>query len=269
MGLANKCHALINMDNKKIYFASDFHLGADAKFTSKEREQQIVRWLDKIREDAEAIYLVGDVFEFWFEYKTVVPKGYVRLLGKLAELRDAGIPIFFFIGNHDMWMFKYFEEELGIATYRSPIVRALKGKKFFIGHGDGLGPGDRGYKFIKKVFANKFCQWCFARLHPNFGIGLANFWSNKSREANTDEDVYLGEDKEWLELYANKKLDEQPIDYFIFGHRHLPLDITLKNGKSRYINLGEWMNYNSYAVYDGEELALRFFENPAGKVIRK
>ncbi len=253
---------------KKIYFASDFHLGIDAKYTSKEREQQIVRWLDLIKIDAEAIYLVGDVFDFWFEYSTVIPKGYVRLFGKLAELRDAGIPIYFFIGNHDMWMFKYFETELDIPIYRKPILREIKGKTFFIGHGDGLGPGDYGYKFIKKIFSNKICQWLFERLHPNFGIGLANFWSNKSRDANTHEDEFRGEEQEWLFTYANKKIDEQHADFFIFGHRHLPLDFTLKNKTSRYINLGEWMNFNSYAVFDGDNMEIRFFENESGKVIR-
>ena len=253
------------MNNKKIYFASDFHLGTDARLSSSERERQIVRWLDSIKEDAEAIYLVGDVFDFWFEYSTVVPKGYVRLLGKLAELRDAGIPIYFFIGNHDMWMFKYFEEELDIPIYRKPIVRELKGKTFFIGHGDGLGPGDYGYKFLKKVFANPICQWLFARLHPNFGIGLASFWSNKSRDANPAEENFLGDDGEWLLIYANEQLDKQPADFYVFGHRHLPIDHTLKNGSSRYINLGEWMHYNSYAVFDGEQLEIKFFENDSGK----
>jgi len=252
------------MTNKKIYFASDFHLGSDAKYSSREREHQIVRWLDSIRADAEAIYLVGDIFDFWFEYKTVVPKGYVRLLGKLAELRDAGIPIFFFIGNHDMWMFKYFEEELGIPIYRKPIVEKLKGKTFFIGHGDGLGPGDHGYKFLKKVFSNPLCQWLFARLHPNFAIGLANFWSNRSRDSNPAEEKFLGEDKEWLLQYANRKLDTVAADFFVFGHRHLPIDYTLKNGTSRYINLGEWMNYNSYACFDGETMEVCFFENLEG-----
>lgn len=252
---------------KKTYFASDFHLGIDAKFTSREREQQIVRWLEMIRADAAAIYLVGDVFDFWFEYTKVVPKGFVRLLGKLAELRDAGIPIYFFTGNHDIWMFRYFEDELDIPIYRKPILREIQGKLFFIGHGDGLGPGDHGYKFIKKVFSNKICQWLFARLHPNFGIALANFWSGKSREANTKEDVFTGKENEWLLTYANKKVDEQYADFFVFGHRHLPLDFMLKNEKSRYINLGEWMHLNSYAVFDGEQLELHFFENEEGKVI--
>jgi UDP-2,3-diacylglucosamine hydrolase len=249
------------MRKGKIYFASDFHLGIDARLTSGERERQIVRWLDSIKSDAAEIYLVGDVFDFWFEYATVVPKGYVRLLGKLAELRDAGIPIYFFIGNHDMWMFRYFEEELDIPIYRKPIVRKLLGKTFFIGHGDGLGPGDHGYKFLKKVFANPVCQWLFARLHPNLGIGLANYWSRKSRLSNKIETEFYGLEKERLAAYANRKLDQQPSDFYIFGHRHLPIDYTLKDSKSRYINLGEWMNYNSYAVFDGENLEFKFFEN--------
>ena len=147
---------------QKVYFASDFHLGIDGRLTSGEREKQIVRWLEYIREDAAAIYLVGDVFDFWFEYTTVVPKGYVRLLGKLAELRDQGIPIYFFTGNHDMWIFRYFEEEMGIPTYRKPIRREIMGKQFLIGHGDGLGPGDYGYKRIKKVFAIQRANGCLS-----------------------------------------------------------------------------------------------------------
>ncbi len=254
---------------KKIYFASDFHLGVQGRTTSAERERQIVRWLDAVADDAAEIYLVGDVFDFWFEYKTVVPKGYMRLLGKLAELRDRQIPIFFFTGNHDMWMFRYFEDELGIPIFRKPIVRTFNGKTFFIGHGDGLGPGDYGYKFIKKVFANRACQWLFERLHPNFGIGLAHFWSNTSRNAQPTESVaqFLGAEKEWLIQYSNRKLDEVAADFFIFGHRHLPIDWTLKNGKSRYINLGEWLTHNSYAVFDGENLQIKFFENEKGIVV--
>ena len=253
------------MQNKKTYFVSDFHLGVDARLSSREREQQIVRWLDSIRDRAAAIYLVGDVFDFWFEYKTVVPKGYVRLLGKLAEIRDSGVNLYFFTGNHDMWVFRYFEDELGIPTYRSPIVREIGGKVFVIGHGDGLGPGDHGYKFIKKVFTNPVCQWLFARIHPNFGIGMANYWSGTSRNGNPNLGYFLGEEKEWLVSYTNEYLDRQFADYFIFGHRHLPIDHTLKNGKSRYINLGEWLNYNSYAEFDGTDLRIRFFENEAGR----
>ena len=251
---------------KKVYFASDFHLGIDARLSSREREKQLVRWLEQIRKDAHSIYLVGDVFDFWFEYKTVVPKGYVRLLGKLAELRDEGIPIYFFTGNHDMWMFSYFEEELGIPIYREPIVREIMGKTFFIGHGDGLGPGDHGYKFIKRVFANPVCQWLFERLHPNFGIWLANYWSGKSRGAQQEDAKYLGPENEWLIAYVQRKVKEIKADYFIFGHRHLPIDYTIEGTQSRYINLGEWMNFNSYAVFDGQNLELAFFENENGKV---
>lgn len=253
------------MQQQRTYFASDFHLGVDARLSSADRERQIVRWLEHIRHDAAAIYLVGDVFDFWFEYRTVVPRGHTRLLGKLAELRDAGIPIYFFTGNHDMWVFDYFEQELGIPTYREPIIRQIEGKTFYIGHGDGLGPGDHGYKFIKRVFANPVCQWLFARLHPNFSFALARYWSGRSREANPAEAEFYGEAGEWLIQYANEQLQQQPIDYFIFGHRHLPIDHTLADGRARYINLGEWLHYNSYAVFDGEDLRLEFFENEGGE----
>jgi UDP-2,3-diacylglucosamine hydrolase len=252
-----------------IYFASDFHLGIDARLTSLERERQIVRWLDQVSRDAEAIYLVGDVFDRWFEYKTVVPKGYTRLLGKLAELRDGGLPVYFFTGNHDMWVFRYFEDEMGIPIYRQPIIRELHGKTFFIGHGDGLGPGDYGYKFIKKVFANPVCQWAFARLHPNLGLGLMSFFSGKSRAAQDPsvEYQFLGADREWLIQFANATLKEQPtIDYFVFGHRHLPIDWRLEGGKARYINLGEWMNFNTYAAFDGQNISLQVFENQSVKI---
>jgi len=251
----------------KIFFASDFHLGDGTLAERLLREQTLIRWLDHIEADAKEIYLVGDLFDFWFEYKTVVPRGYVRVLGKLAQLRDKGIPIFFFTGNHDMWMFDYFTEELGIPISKKPIQKEILGKNFFIGHGDGLGPGDHGYKFIKKVFANPICQWLFARLHPNFGIGLANFWSRRSRNANPTIEPFHGEEKEWLLTFANEKIaahnsksTDTTLDYLIFGHRHLPIDYKLKDGKARYINLGEWINFNSYAVFDGTKLSLEFFE---------
>ena len=253
----------------KTYFASDFHLGIDGRLSSQERERQLVRWLDRVQQDADAIYLVGDLFDFWFEYKTAVPKGYIRRLGKLAAIRDAGIPIYLFTGNHDMWMFDYLEKELDAPIYRKPVVHEIQGKKFFVGHGDGLGPGDHGYKFIKKVFANPVCQWLFARLHPNFGIWLAQFFSGKSRAANHDEDQFYGDENEWLLQYSCRKSEQLPeVDYFVFGHRHLPIDYGLPNRRSRYINLGEWVNFNSYAVFDGESLQVEFFENPTGEVIQ-
>ena len=249
----------------KIYFASDFHLGIDVKYTSKERELQLVRWFDQIKSDAEELYLVGDLFDFWFEYQHAVPKGYVRFLGKLAELRDAGFKFYIFTVNHDMWIFDYFEKEFDIPTYREPIMKEIKGKKFYIGHGDGLGPGDHSYKFLKKIFANKLCQWAFARLHPNFGIGLANFLSQSSRKAKNDDIVFTGE-KEWLSIHANEVNAKAPHDFYVIGHRHLPIDYTLADGKARYINLGDWMNYNSFAVYDGQQLKIAFFENENGKI---
>ncbi|MBR9919675.1 MAG: UDP-2,3-diacylglucosamine diphosphatase [Bacteroidetes bacterium] len=251
----------------KTYFASDFHLGVDARLSSREREEQIVRWLDSIATDAEAIYLVGDVFDYWFEYQSVVPKGYVRLLGKLAELRSRDIPIYFFTGNHDMWMFKYLEEELDIPIYRNPVVREISGKTFLIGHGDGLGPGDHGYKFIKRIFNNRVCQWLYGHLiHPDLAWRIARFWSKQSRGSGMSDQVFLGPEREWLIQYANEEIDKQAIDYFVFGHRHLPIDYTLKNGKSRYINLGEWLTHNSYAVFDGADLQIKFFENESGRV---
>lgn len=247
---------------KKIYFASDFHLGVPNHTSSQERERRILRWLQLIEEDAEAIFLVGDIFDFWFEYKTVVPKGAVRLLGKLAELHDRGVDIHFFVGNHDIWMFDYFPNEIGITVHRTPLQINLKGKEFFIAHGDGLGPGDYGYKRLRKVFTNRLCQWLFRWLHPDLGMRLANKSSSASRTAQKEPEYFLGKDKEWLLLYSNRKLKQLPqTDFFIFGHRHLPLDILLDNDESRYINLGEWFNYNTYAVFDGEELRLEAFEN--------
>ena len=251
-------------EGKKIYFASDFHLGVPDYASSLEREKKIVRWLNSIRNDCEELYLLGDVFDFWFEYRTVVPRGFVRLLGKLAEFTDAGIPVHYFTGNHDMWTFDYLTRELQVKLHRAPVEATYNGRKFFIGHGDGLGPGDHGYKFIKKVFASPVCQWLFARLHPNLGVGIANYFSGKSRIAtgNTDE-TYHGEEKEWLVIHARELLSEKHYDYFIFGHRHLPLDISLPDGKSgpsRYINLGDWVKYFTYAEFDGSSMALKKFE---------
>ena len=240
----------------KIYFASDFHLGAPSYEASREREQRIVEWMDSIFPDCKELYLVGDLFDFWFEYKKAIPKGFIRLQGKIAQFSDAGISVHVFTGNHDMWMFDYLPQELGVELHRKPIRKTYNGKEFLIGHGDGLGPGDHGYKFIKKVFASPLAQWLFARLHPNFGISLADFWSGKSRAANQENDEkFLGEENEWLAIYCKEYLKKEHIDYFIFGHRHLPLDLKVGEN-SRYLNLGEWINYQTYAVFDGEELKL-------------
>lgn len=247
--------------DKKIYFASDFHLGVPDYSTSLFREKRIVRWLDEIKQDAKEIYLMGDLFDFWFEYKSVVPKGFIRILGKIAELTDAGIVIHLFTGNHDMWLFEYLPKELGIVLHRKPIIKEINNKKFYLGHGDGLGPKDWGYKMIKKIFENALCQWLFARIHPNLGMKIAYFWSQKSRTGTgTKDEVFHGEDKEWLLIYSKEVLKSKDIDFFIFGHRHLPLDIKIANN-SRYINLGEWLTYCSYAVFDGENLELKYYTN--------
>jgi len=245
---------------KKIFFASDFHLGAPNYEASLAREKKIIRWLDAIEEEAHEIYLLGDVFDFWFEYKHAIPKGFVRLQGKIASLTDKGIKVHWFYGNHDMWVFDYIPTELGVELHPKEIQRTYNGKKFFIGHGDGLGPGDNGYKFIKKVFRSKVSQWFFARLHPNFGIGLANFFSKKSRLSTGDSDaIYHGEEKEMLIQYCKTVLENESHDYFIFGHRHLPMDFTLDSG-SKYVNTGDWIKYFSYAEFNGKSLDLKYFE---------
>ncbi len=246
------------MPGTKIYFASDFHLGVPDMISSRVREDRIVRWLDSIKNDAAEIFLIGDVFDFWFEYATVIPRGFIRFQGKLAELSDSGIKITLFKGNHDMWMFDYFGNELGISIVSDELVIERNGLKFYLHHGDGLGPGDNKYKLLKKIFRSRTCQWLFARLHPNLGIGLAQKWSNSSRAHNAELDSLGETEDEWLYIFSRDLLKKEYYDYLIFGHRHLPLDLRL--GNSRYINLGEWVQFNSYAVFDGEKLELKYFE---------
>jgi UDP-2,3-diacylglucosamine hydrolase len=249
------------MMGKAIYFASDFHLGIPDYARSLEREKKVIRWLDEVKKDASQIYLMGDVFDFWFEYTHTVPKYYVRLLGKLAELVDSGIRIDFFTGNHDMWAFDYLSTEIGIHIHRKPIIIEHQGKKLYLGHGDGLGPGDYGYKFIKKVFANPVCQWLFARLHPNFAFGMANYWSRKSRKANPEKEVFTTMENEWLLTYCKEIIIDQPdIDYFIFGHRHLPLKLNVSES-SIYFNLGDWFNWCSYLRLADGKAELLYFES--------
>ena len=242
---------------KKIYLASDNHLGAPTQEQSFPREKKFVAWLDEVKQDAAAIFLLGDMFDFWFEYKTVVPKGFTRTLGKLAEICDSGIPIYYFVGNHDLWMNGYFEEELNIPVYHEPKEFTFNNKTFLIGHGDGLGPGDKGFKRMKKVFTNPVAKWFFRWLHPDLGVKLAQYFSVKNRLISGDEDVkFLGEENEWLIQYSRKKLEEKHRDYFVFGHRHLPLNIDLNNN-TKYINLGDWISYYTYGVFDGESFELK------------
>ncbi|MDN6279482.1 MAG: UDP-2,3-diacylglucosamine diphosphatase [Psychroflexus sp.] len=244
-------------EGKKIYFASDNHLGAPNQDESLIREKKFVAFLDKAKEDAAAIFLLGDLFDFWFEYKEVVPKGFVRTLGKLAEISDSGIPIFFFVGNHDLWMDDYFQKELGIEVFHKPQKFVYNDKHFLIGHGDGLGPGDLGYKRMKKVFTNPFSKWLYRWLHPDIGVRLAKHLSVKNKLISGDEDAkFLGEDQEWLALYAKKKLEEKHWDHFIFGHRHLPMEIKV-GPKSTYHNLGDWIVHYTYGVFDGDKFELK------------
>ena len=242
--------------SKKIYFLSDFHLGAPNNEKSLIREKELVRFLDSIKATAHAIFIVGDMFDFWYEYKTVVPKGYTRILGKLVEITDSGIPVHFFVGNHDMWMNGYFEQELNISVYFEPKIFQFNNKSFYIGHGDGLGPGDHSYKFMKKIFRNPLCHWLFGQLHPSLGMGIANYMSRKSKEkTGTSDKHFLGEDGEWLIVHSKEVLTKVHHDYFVYGHRHYPLDFKLKEN-SRYINLGDWIRTFTYATFDGNDMQL-------------
>ena len=247
--------------NKKVYFASDFHLGAPNHPSSLEREKKIVQWLDSIKYETDLIFMIGDIFDFWFEYRHAIPRGFIRFQGKLAELRDMGIQIVFFIGNHDMWMFDYFTKELDIPIYRQPQVWEINDTKLLIAHGDGLGPGDLQYKFLKKIFRNPLCQWLFARLHPNLGLGLGSYLSRSSRAKKMKHrkfEEFRGDD-EWLIQYCHSIEKQNHHDYYVFGHRHLPLDITI-NEQSKYINTGEWLEACTYACLEGEKLSLMKFE---------
>jgi UDP-2,3-diacylglucosamine hydrolase len=242
-------------------------LGAGTFAESLLREKKIVRWLDQVvKPNAAALYLLGDIFECWFEYKKVVPKGFTRLLGKLAELVDTGIPVTMFTGNHDLWMFGYLEEEIGVSLHKSTILEEWNEKKFFIGHGDGLGPGDFGYKRMKKVFTHPLAQWAYSRLHPNAGLAIAQNLSSLSRKHNVEPGHFMGLEKEWLVRFCEEHLKTEPIDYFIFGHRHLPINVKLSNKKSRYINVGDWLQHFSYTFWDGTEMQYHFFENMNGIV---
>ncbi|MCX6245781.1 MAG: UDP-2,3-diacylglucosamine diphosphatase [Bacteroidetes bacterium] len=250
---------------KKVYFASDFHFGIPDRAASLVREQLFVDWLEMARKDASEIYLMGDLFDFWFEYKTVIPRGYVRLLGKLAEITDSGIGMHLFRGNHDMWAFDYLNKELNIEIHRDPEIHEFNGKVFYLAHGDGLGPGDHGYKFIKMVFANRINQWLFRWIHPDLGIRIALFWSRQSRFANMIKGDTAERDRHFIDsrlsVHSHEMLASNPsIDYFVYGHWHYPSDIPLTE-KCRQITLGDWLNKFTYAVFDGEEMKLEKFSS--------
>lgn len=246
------------MTRDKLYFASDFHLGAPNLAESHKRERLIVKWLNEIKQDAKAIYLVGDIFDFWFEYKTVVPKGFVRLLGKLAELVDSGIEVHLFVGNHDLWMKDYLETEVGVTIHHRNITIEEDGKKLFIGHGDGLGDGDYLYKVLRRFFTSKICQWAFARLHPNLALTIAHSWSRGSRKSG-EEANFISNEKEILFGYCQQQQVLNPVDYYIFGHRHLPLELKVDE-RAKYINTGDWLQYNTYAVLESGNLELKTYK---------
>jgi UDP-2,3-diacylglucosamine hydrolase len=249
------------IQGKKIYFASDQHFGVPDLQQSRIREEKFIRWLELIKKDAQVLFLMGDLFDFWHEWKYVVPKGYIRVLGKIAELKDSGIEIYFFVGNHDLWMKNYFEVELGIPVYFEKRYYQVNDKKFLLAHGDGLGPGDKGYKRMKKVFTNPLAQWAFRWLHPDIAMRIANYMSQKNKLISGVEDQkFLGEDKEFLIQYSKQKLKTEDIDYFVFGHRHLPLIFDLDKG-AKYVNLGDWIVYFTYGVFDGQSFEVNKFEN--------
>lgn len=246
---------------KKVYFASDQHLGAPDDVSSRKREKIFVKFLEQIKHDVQVLFLLGDLFDFWHEYKTVVPKGFVRILGKLAELSDSGVKIYFFTGNHDLWMRDYLQKELAITVFNEEQTFIINNKSFFIAHGDGLGPGDRGYKRMKKLFTNPIARWFFRWLHPDIGVALGTYLSRKNKLISGEEDIkFLGEDNEWLIVFSKEKLNEKHYDYFIYGHRHLPMDLLIGEDKnSHYVNLGDWISYYTYAVFDGDHLHLQTF----------
>jgi len=245
-------------ENKKIYFLSDAHLGLPPREKSLYREKLLTKWLEEVRKDAHSIYLLGDIFDYWFEYSKVVPRGFTRLLGKISEITDSGIPVYFFTGNHDVWVFDYLPSETGLQVFREPLEIQINGKKFFIAHGDGLGPYDKGYKFIKSIFTNRVLQWLFARIHPNASISFAHRWSKHSRLSKDAFLPFMGEEKEFQVLFSKDVLEKEHFDYFVYGHRHLPLDIKLGQN-SRLVCLGDWFINFTYAVFDGKDIELKSY----------
>jgi UDP-2,3-diacylglucosamine hydrolase len=244
--------------NKKIYFASDLHLGLYPRDKSNEREKLFVKWLDEIQPQTQVLFLLGDVFDFWYEYRKVIPRGFTRFLGKLCEFTDRGIEVHLFTGNHDVWMFDYLPSEIGVVVHQESITADINGKKFLIGHGDGLGKGDWGYKFLKACFTSKTLQFLYSRLHPNLALSIGHAWSKKSRLSKGISEEFKGEDKEHQILFARDYLKNNNVDYFVFGHRHIPMDLKL-NENSRLINLGEWIYSNSFAEFDGSKMELKFY----------
>ncbi len=243
-------------DTGKIYFVSDVHLGAPALSNNHERELRFARWLDTISSDVQELYLMGDIFDFWWEYKKVVPRGFTRILGRIANLTDRGIPVYFFPGNHDLWVFDYLPSELGVIVHREGIVKEIAGKKFYLAHGDGLDANDVGYNRLKKIFTNKKLQWLYSRLHPNFALHIAHQWSKSSRTAKFNKEEEFNVNNDGMYKFAESYLKQESIDYFIFGHRHKMVNTSI-NENSRFVLLGDWIKNFSFGVFDGEKFELK------------
>jgi UDP-2,3-diacylglucosamine hydrolase len=245
-------------DGKKIFFASDVHLGLNTFEKSLEREKRFIKWLDKIKPECQVLFLLGDIFDFWYEYNKVIPRGFTRFLGKLSEFTDSGIEVHLFTGNHDIWMFDYLPAETGVILHRRLVSLKINNKSFILGHGDGVCPEDRGYRILRSIFTNKIMQFLFSRLHPNLALWFGHRWSRHSRISKGISEKYLGDDKEFQVIYAKRFLQHSQANYFIFGHRHHPMNLKL-NETSHLINLGEWIHANSFASFDGLEAKLEFF----------
>jgi len=245
--------------NKKIYFVSDVHLGAPALKDNKEREMLFAQWLDEIKQDAGELFLMGDIFDFWYEYKKVVPRGFTRILGRLADISDSGVPVHFFAGNHDLWVYDYLPQEIGLTLHRNEFITKRNGKTFYLAHGDGVDPDDKGYIFLRKIFTNKILQWSFSRLHPNLALSIAHKWSKSSRLAKLRIEEEFKVKDEGMFKFAENILEKELIDYFIFGHRHIMVNVEM-NKATRFILLGDWINNYSYGVFDGEKFELKRYK---------
>lgn len=242
----------------KIYFVSDVHLGAPALKDNHEREKKFVKWLSSVSADAQMIFLMGDIFDYWFEYRKVVPRGFTRVLGKIAEITDNGIPVHFFTGNHDIWVFDYLPAETGVMVHYDPLIIELMGKKFFLAHGDGLDRNDKGYLFLKKIFKSRPLQWLYARLHPNFAVALAQKWSKTSRLSKKLHGPEFDVEKEGMFHFASSLVEKEHFDYIVLGHRHRLVNVPVKD-KARFILLGDWIKTFSYGVFDGNTFELKTF----------
>lgn len=256
-------------ERNRIYFASDLHLGMQPARESRRRELLFVKWLEEISADASELWLLGDVFDYWFEYRKVVPRGFTRFLGKLATVSDLGVKIHLIPGNHDIWIFDYLPDEIGMEVHVDPVIRSWNNHVFLLGHGDGLHKGDYIYRMLQGIFKNRIMQWLYARIHPNGSMAFAHWWSKRSRIKHGAFGAFLGEEQEHQLQYARKKLRENPeIEYFVFGHRHIPFDIRISE-QNRAICLGDWIGNFTYGVFDGEKFELKKFLEEEGEIIRR